>query len=125
VIDSDTLLASSGSDILQEAILSAPCLSGVPLELPIRPERIGPCLRSNPSDKHRPENQTNGDSRFGRNPIPKSGGQDYRASKQRNACVNRLKDEASGRTRCERLMKKMMPMKMDEIKPAKKAMKRQ
>jgi len=77
VIDSYLLLTSSGNNILPGAILSGPCLSGVPLDLPIRSERIGPSLRSNPSDKHRSGNQTNGDSRFGQNPIPKTGGQGY------------------------------------------------
>ena len=77
MIDSDTLRTSSGSDLLPGAILSAPCMSGVPRGLPIRPERTGPSLRSNPSDKHRSGNRTNGDSGFGQKPIPKTDGQDY------------------------------------------------
>jgi len=83
VIDSGTVSTLSGSDIFPGAILSSPCMSGVPLDLPIRSERIGPSLRSNPSDKHRSGNQTNGDSRFGRKPIPKDGGRGYRVSTTR------------------------------------------
>jgi len=34
----------------------------------------GKCFK--PQDKHRAENQTNGDSRFGQKPIPKAVGKD-------------------------------------------------
>jgi hypothetical protein len=42
VIESNTIRTSSGSDFLPGAILSVPCMSGMPLDLPFRPERIGP-----------------------------------------------------------------------------------
>jgi hypothetical protein len=66
------------------------------------PFRRNCCASLKKKDKHRAQDRTNAESRFGQKPIPKAGGRDYRVRNPRNACANRLKDMGKSRPRCER-----------------------